>query len=68
VPFGQSELLANRLNEVGAHVTLRPVERAGHVFVGYPTPSEFIDEAIDFLRRVLPASAGGNQAEGISRT
>lgn len=65
VPFGQSELLADALLAAGADVTFLPVDAADHVFDGHPNPAEFIDEAVDFLRRVLPACAAadmrGNQ-------
>ncbi|GAA3909912.1 hypothetical protein GCM10022382_15570 [Microbacterium invictum] len=54
VAFGQSVLLAERLAEVGADVTLHAVPGAGHVFEGHPAPGEFIAEAIEFLSRVLP--------------
>lgn len=58
VPFGQSDLLASRLRSVGADVTLVPVGGAGHVFEGHPDPASFVEEAIAFLRRVLPAPEG----------
>ena len=54
VPFGQSELLASRLAAVGSDVTLVAVPDAGHVFDGHPNPGLFVDEALAFLRRVLP--------------
>lgn len=56
VPFGQSVLLAERLRESGADVTFHVVQDADHVFEGYATPLEFVDEAIEFLRRTLPAA------------
>lgn len=49
VAFGQSELLAAALSQAGVEVDFLPVEDAGHVFEGHPSPVTFIDEAVDFL-------------------
>lgn len=57
VPFGQSEHLARALDAAGVDVRFRPVDGAGHVFEHHPDPGVFVDEAIAFLREVLPASA-----------
>jgi acetyl esterase/lipase len=53
VPFGQSELLAARLRELGVPVDFRPIEGADHVFDGYERGSELVDAAISFLVREL---------------
>ncbi|MDN4475509.1 alpha/beta hydrolase [Demequina sp. SYSU T00192] len=56
VPFGQSIHLAAALEAAGADVRLRPVEGAGHVFEGHPHPVDFVHEAVDFLREVMPSA------------
>ncbi|WP_062464213.1 alpha/beta hydrolase [Demequina soli] len=66
VPFGQSLHLASALERAGADVRLRPVEGADHVFEGHPRPVAFVDEAIDFLREVMP-SASSRSILGTSR-
>jgi acetyl esterase/lipase len=53
VPFGQSELLARRLRELGVRVDLRPIEGADHVFDGYERGSDLVDAAVSFLVREL---------------
>ncbi|MDN4483570.1 alpha/beta hydrolase [Demequina lignilytica] len=54
VPFGQSVHLASALEGAGVDVRLRPVDGAGHVFEGHPDPFQFVHEAVDFLREVMP--------------
>ena len=57
VPFGQSEAFAAALERAGSTVRFRPVDNADHVFGGHPDPWIFVEEAIEFLREVLPAHA-----------
>jgi acetyl esterase/lipase len=57
VPFGQSELLAARLRELGVPVELRAIDGADHVFEGYAGGAGLVDEVVAFLVRVLAASA-----------
>lgn len=57
VPFGQSVALAAALESAGASVRFWPVDDADHVFGGHPDPWIFVEEAIEFLREVLPARA-----------
>ena len=58
VPFGQSELLATRLRDVGVTVDFRPIADADHVFEGYVGGSELVDEVVAFLERVLRPGVG----------
>jgi acetyl esterase/lipase len=58
VPFGQSELLATRLRDVGVTVDFRPIAGADHVFEGYVRGSELVDEVVAFLERVLRPGVG----------
>ena len=58
VPFGQSELLATRLRDVGVTVDFRPIADADHVFEGYVRGSELVDEVVAFLERVLRPGVG----------
>ncbi len=53
VPFGQSELLATRLRELGVAVDFRPIEGADHVFLDDPRGPQLVDEAVAFLVRML---------------
>lgn len=53
VPFGQSELLAERLRELGVRVDFRPIEGADHVFDGYERGTELVEVAVSFLVREL---------------
>jgi acetyl esterase/lipase len=53
VPFGQSELLAARLRELGIAVDFRSVEGADHVFEGFERGGALVDEVVDFLVRWL---------------
>jgi acetyl esterase/lipase len=58
VPFGQSELLATRLRELGVAVDFRPIAGADHVFEGYERGGELVDEVVAFLERVLRPGVG----------
>jgi acetyl esterase/lipase len=53
VPFGQSELLATRLRELGVAVDFRPIEGADHVFLDDPRGPRLVDEVVAFLVRML---------------
>ena len=53
VPFGQSELLATRLRELGVAVDFRPIEGADHVFLDDRRGPELVDEVVAFLVRTL---------------
>ena len=53
VPFGQSELLATRLQELGVAVDFRPIEGADHVFLDDRRGPELVDEVVAFLVRTL---------------
>ncbi len=53
VPFGQSQHLVSRLNELGVSVEFRPVEGADHVFEGFEKGGVLVDEVVDFLERTL---------------
>ncbi len=53
VPFGQSEHLVARLNELGVPVDFRPVVGADHVFEGYEEGGALVDEVVEFLTRVV---------------
>jgi acetyl esterase/lipase len=53
VPFGQSELLAARLQELGVAVDFRPIEGADHVFLDDRRGPELVDEVVAFLVRAL---------------
>jgi acetyl esterase/lipase len=55
VPFGQSEMLVAAVEGAGSFVRFFPVDDADHGFEGHPDPAVFIDEAIEFLREVMPA-------------
>jgi acetyl esterase/lipase len=53
VPFGQSEMLATRLRELGVAVDFRPIEGADHVFLDDPRGPQLVDEVVAFLVRML---------------
>jgi acetyl esterase/lipase len=53
VPFGQSQHLVDRLEELGVRVEFRPVDGADHVFEGYEEGGVLVDEVIEFLRRTI---------------
>lgn len=53
VPFGQSEYLAGRLQELGVRVRFRPIEGADHVFEGYGEGGALVDEVVEFLTQEL---------------
>jgi dipeptidyl aminopeptidase/acylaminoacyl peptidase len=53
VPFGQSELLATRLRELGMAVDFRPIDGADHVFLDDRRGPQLVDEVVAFLVRTL---------------
>jgi acetyl esterase/lipase len=53
VPFGQSELLATRLRELGVAVDFRPIDGADHVFLDDRRGPQLVDEVVAFLVRTL---------------
>jgi dipeptidyl aminopeptidase/acylaminoacyl peptidase len=52
VPFGQSEVLAEALREVGAAVEFHPVPGGRHFWQGLDDTAPVFDRAIDFVGRV----------------
>jgi acetyl esterase/lipase len=53
VPIAQSQLLADRLREVGATVVFETVPGADHIFAGHPEPHDMVARAIEFTAQYL---------------
>lgn len=53
VPAGQSELLRDSLESVGADLDFALLPGIDHVFEGHPEPIQLLEEAIDFLKNKL---------------
>ncbi|MBT2469827.1 alpha/beta hydrolase [Streptomyces sp. ISL-66] len=53
VPYSQSVLLAQALEDAGGDVTLQPVEGADHIFLGVPDVTPIVSAGVAFLTRHL---------------